>query len=585
MNLFDLYAKISLDSSEYDSGVKDAAKSGDNLSDKLKNDLPKSADKAEKSIENVGNATGNMSDGFTVAKGVLSDFISSGIQKAIGVVESLFSSVVNLDSATEEYRVAQGKLNTAYEAAGYSAESAWEAYNGFYEILGDTDRATEASQLLAKLVDSEQDVTDWTYIAAGVFGTFGDSLPIEGLIEATNETVKVGQVTGVLADALNWAGISEDDFNKSLEKCSSESERNQLIMETLYSTYEGATDAFYDNNRALVRQRDSQTALTDAMAKAGEAISKIKTELLEHFAPAISEAAEKAANFISKIDVSAVITTVTNTLSSMANTFMALSPVIAGVTAAVLAYKTAMGIASLIQGVTTAINTFKAANEAATIAQAALNAVMNANPFVLIVTLIAGVVTALVTLWNTNEDFRNAIINIWNSIKSAIGNAIDAIGRFFTVTVPQKIDEMVQFFLSIPSRIADLGKNIVDSIKNGISNAWNGLVSWFNGLWDSLFGGRSVDVNVNGSANTSGSHAGGLDYVPYNGYIAELHRGETVLTRAEADEWRKGNAGISSIGNITITVNGAKYSDEESLVQRIAVVLENTLERKNAVYG
>ena len=94
-----------------------------------------------------------------------------------------------------------------------------------------------------------------------------------------------------------------------------------------------------------------------------------------------------------------------------------------------------------------------------------------------------------------------------------------------------------------------------------------------------------MDVNVNGSANTNGSHAGGLDYVPYNGYIAELHRGETVLTRAEADEWRKGNAGISSIGNITITVNGAKYSDEESLAQRIAIVLENALERKNAVYG
>ena len=178
MNLFNIFAAISLDTSGFDSGVKDAAKSGDNLSEKLKNDLPKSADKAEKSIENIGNATGNMSDGFTVAKGVLSDFISGGIQKAIGVVESLFSSVVNLDSATEEYRVAQGKLNTAYEAAGYSAESAWEAYNGFYEILGDTDRATEASQLLAKLVDSEQDVTDWTYIAAGGFCTFGDSLPI-----------------------------------------------------------------------------------------------------------------------------------------------------------------------------------------------------------------------------------------------------------------------------------------------------------------------------------------------------------------------------------------------------------------------
>ena len=87
-----------------------------------------------------------------------------------------------MDSATEDYRIAQGKLNTAYEAAGYSAETAATAYNEFYQILGDTDTATEASQLLSKLVQNEQDVTKWTRVAAGVSGTFGDSLPIEGLI-------------------------------------------------------------------------------------------------------------------------------------------------------------------------------------------------------------------------------------------------------------------------------------------------------------------------------------------------------------------------------------------------------------------
>ena len=178
-------------------------------------------------------------------------FVKWGAASA-GAVTAAFLA---MDSATEDYRIAQGKLNTAYEAAGYSAETAATAYNEFYQILGDTDTATEASQLLSKLVQNEQDVTKWTRVAAGVSGTFGDSLPIEGLIEATNETAKVGKVTGVLADALNWVGISEDKMNERLERTSSEAERNRILLETLTGSYDDAADAFYRNNEQLVQAR------------------------------------------------------------------------------------------------------------------------------------------------------------------------------------------------------------------------------------------------------------------------------------------------------------------------------------------
>ena len=188
-----------------------------------------------------------------------------------------------MDSATEEYRIAQGKLNTAYEAAGYSAETAATAYNEFYQILGDTDTATEASQLLSKLVQNEQDVTKWTRVAAGVSGTFGDSLPIEGLIEATNETAKVGKVTGVLADALNWVGISEDKMNERLERTSSEAERNRILLETLTGSYDDAADAFYRNNEQLVQARKNQAALSAMTAKLGNASAIAKNSLIRLF--------------------------------------------------------------------------------------------------------------------------------------------------------------------------------------------------------------------------------------------------------------------------------------------------------------
>ena len=204
---------------------------------------------------------------------------------ATGAVAGLLA----LESATEEYRIAQGKLNTAFEAAGYGPEVAAQAYDRFYGILGDTDTATEASQLLAKLAQSEEDVATWADIAAGVSGTFGDALPIESLIESANETAKVGQVTGTLADALNWAGISEDEFNAKLAAAGSEAERNQLIMDTLSGTYEGATEAFYRNNEALVASREAQVQMDASLAQLGQTVSDVKARMTAEFLPSISQ--------------------------------------------------------------------------------------------------------------------------------------------------------------------------------------------------------------------------------------------------------------------------------------------------------
>lgn len=262
INLFDLFAKISLDTSDYDKGVEDAGKKGKSLASTLKSGLASAGKMAATGLAAIGTAAG----------------------AAVG-------GLLALESSTEEYRIAMGKLNTAFESAGYSADTAKEAYNAFYGILGDTDTATEASQLLAKLAENEEDVATWTNIAAGVAGTFGDSLPIESLIEASNETAKVGTVTGTLADALNWAGISEDAFNEKLAACSTESERNRLIMDTLSGTYDEASAAFYRNNEALVQSRENQAKLDATLATLGQTVSDVKNRLLSEFLPSISNVA------------------------------------------------------------------------------------------------------------------------------------------------------------------------------------------------------------------------------------------------------------------------------------------------------
>ena len=189
---------------------------------------------------------------------------------------------IGMAEATEEYRRAMGKLNTAYQSVGFSSDVAQQAYSGFYSILGDTDTATEASQLLSQLARNQEDVSKWTKIAAGVSGKFGDSLPINSLVESANESLRTGKVTGVLADALNWAGkVSEDQMNAKLAATNDTAKRAQIIMDTLADTYYGAADAFYANNKALIQARQNEVAMQKVTGALGEASVLAKGKLWE----------------------------------------------------------------------------------------------------------------------------------------------------------------------------------------------------------------------------------------------------------------------------------------------------------------
>lgn len=231
-------------------------------------------------------------------------------------------------------------------------------------------------------------------------------------------------------------------------------------------------------------------------------------------------------------------------IPALSYVFENLETVVISLTAAMVAYKTASAISGII-------DTLRKATEGQTIAQMLLNEVMNANPFVLVATLVVGLTAAIVSLWNTNEGFRNAVISAWESIKSAADTIFTAIANFFTETIPNAFQSMIDMIGERISAFIDIGKNVVENIKSGISKAWNGLVGWFNGLWNSLFGNRNVKVNAN--VATNGSHAGGLAYVPFDGYIAELHKGERVLTASEAKSYKDGEK--SSGGGVTVIQN------------------------------
>lgn len=121
-------------------------------------------------------------------------------------------------------------------------------------------------------------------------------------------------------------------------------------------------------------------------------------------------------------------------------------------------------------------------------------------------------------------------------------------------TIPQIISSIIDVFKSKSGDFANIGKSIVDGIKNGILKSWDALVGWVSAKWNSLMSIFSINVGKSsGTSAVNGSHANGLSYVPFDGYIAELHKGEAVLTSLEADDYRKGKTNNS--GNVNIVQN------------------------------
>ena len=238
---------------------------------KIQKEIDDTSEKLKKSKidwESVGDTVGKV--GKAIGAGV------AAMGAEIGAAAGAF---LGLAESTREARVNMGKLETGFTTAGHSAEDAKKTYTELYGILGDDGQATEAAAHLAKLTKNEKELATWTDIATGVYATFGDSLPIENLTEAANETAKTGAITGGLADALNWAGVSEDEFQASLDKCSTEQERQALITKTLNGLYSDAAEKYREVNGDIIDAQKATASLNSAMAELGAIAEPIVTKL------------------------------------------------------------------------------------------------------------------------------------------------------------------------------------------------------------------------------------------------------------------------------------------------------------------
>lgn len=520
------------------------------LKDEMSGGLVAAAKAAKKSGKNIDDSMMQATRKVVAFKDksvkALTDFANKSVKVAGAAVAGLAAGFVALDDATEEYRVAQGKLNAGFQAAGFSADVARKSYRNFYAILGDTDTATEASQLLANMAKNEEEVTKWTRIAAGVHGTFGDSLPIEGLVESANETARTGQVTGVFADALNWVGIMEDDFNAKLEKTTDVSKRNQLIMDTLSKTYDKAADSFYANNQQVINARRNHATLDEMLAKVGDTSSKLKSQLWVLAGAAedgsirsgsaldwVQKKADALTDWLSNLDLSNLKKQFDEKFAQTlqkagdavqwcrdnSDTLIATLKVLAGMWAVKKVLDFNSGLTNSISTIGGAVTTLltmtgvlgghAAATGTATVAQTGLNAAMAANPIGAVILAIEALIAVGVLLYKNWDTIKAGAQSLWNKFKDVsirIGTAFS--GAFNKVKNAAKT--ALEWVASKLSWLNDKIESIpiLGSLYKGAKGALGNAIEWVDNATTGNRSGTSTGTTQTKTSSKTTTTAG-----------------------------------------------------------------------------
>lgn len=421
-----------------------------------------------------------------------------------GAVGGAATALVGLASSQEENIEQTHQLDAAWKDAGGTSEQARNSYTLFYKLLGEEDTATEAAQNLSRLTTNQQELDKWNNIAAGSFSKFGDALPLENLVEASQETAHTGTVTGGLADALNWATASneqwsaalsgnqaaqqafndaigqgatkEDAFNAALAACGSEQERSSLITQTLDGLYGEIGQTYQDNNKTMLDSREQQAQFNQKLTEAGEAALPVKEKVLELGTTLLEK--------------------VTPALESVSDWFQQLSPeqqdLVTNIALGTLAFGgLATGAGKVLQAGNEIGGTIKTVSEKFGGLKGAIGAVgggwtsftglIAANPILLGVAAVAAAVAGLTWFFTQTEtgkqlwsDFTGWISGKWQGVQDFFAG-VPAFWQGIWDGITDKAEEVKN----------DLGAKF-DEIKEGASNAWENLKTNASDAWGNL---------------------------------------------------------------------------------------------------
>nr|DAY89141.1 MAG TPA: tail tape measure protein [Caudoviricetes sp.] len=522
MDIFSLVGKITINYADAVNNIEKVSKSAKDTAETLE-DVDKKADGAGDSVEDAGQAAKNADSGFTTWKATLANLASTAITKVISGCTQLAEKMADVTKSAvghyAEYEQLVGGVETlfkdssgklidyaekAYKTAGMSSNQYMDTATSFAASLiqglgGDTAKAVELTNLaITDMSDNANKMgTDIGSIQDAYQGfakqnyTMLDNLKL-GYGGTQSEMIRLINDSGVLGEKIeSLDNVTFDQMIEAIHKIQDNlgiTGTTALEAGTTISGSWSSVQALFENILTKVGSKLAPTV----MGFLQQLSDWMETIDWDAFATSVGDALQRVFDWIQKIDFTTFFEKgmdgVENFLEKLGGliedvpkiiqTFKDWSPLIAGVAAGFVTLKVAMAISSLIDAISKSWNAYKKSEEGATIAQWLFNAAMDANPAVFIISIIAGLVVALITLWNTNDGFREAVTNAWEKIKEVFGTVIDAIKGFFSGLV----EKVQTAWENIKTAISEK----IDAIKETVTNVFTAIADTVSAVWETI---------------------------------------------------------------------------------------------------
>lgn len=588
MNLLDLAVKVTCDDQ--------ASGEVDKIGDGIKNKLGAAAKVGVAAVAALGTATiaigktaldayanyeqlvGGIDTLFKASSGKMQQYAANAYQTAgvsanrymeisTSFAAALISSLGgNTEAAADMANTAITDMSDNANKMGTSLETVQEAYmslsRGNYEMLdslklGYGGTKQELERLLSDAekfsaaqgkvrdfsVDSYSDIVEAIHIVQDEMGITGTTFD-----EAAN-TIS-GSINMMSAAWDNWlTGLGSDDADMGALT-------DQLVssLDTVAKNIAPRVGIILGTLGEELVHRGPELA-----QRIGDMLIKAFTEAFNLVAGIIGENTELPTFEIDTDDAYKALDKLAHIFNTVKDAADKLVVPLGAVVGGITAFRAASKVVGIIEGLQAAFTTWRAATEGMTIAQIALNVVMNANPFILIATVIGTLVAAFVTLMATNEDFRNAVINAWNQIVATAQTVWGAVVNFFTVTIPQAIQSLVAWFAQLPGNIAGFLSTVIANVAgwvaNMASNAVNAgaqFVSGIAGFLSALPG--QVASWLSGAISTV---VGWVTQFASNATSAASQFGSKLRSGLEAIPGTLGNIGSNIVQGLVNGVTGA----------------------------
>lgn len=589
--------------------VNDATSELNNMRSNLKG-LDTSVDDTADSLDDAADSA--LSFGDVLKANVLSQAIVNGVKElasafkdfAVSAIESAADVKAQVAQFEQTFGdladTAREKMNSVAEATGIVPTRLQSAFSQFYAYARSS--GMESAQAL-------QFAEKASYAAADAAAYYDRSLE-----EATEQVL-----------AYTKGNFAND---ATLGFASTEATRTAQAMKSLGKEYKDLDVTAGETTQVLLDQIIASQNISGAAGQASREMdgwenvqgnlnetwkqfqARVGTPVLENLIPIIQNITSEFENWMNNVDWDAFGKNIDN----FVNAIIDYGPVIISTLSGIAAGFVAWNIASLISGISGIVSGAKNMADVFPLVAKAMQA-LSANPIGAVITLVATLATTIITLWNTNEEFRNGVIEIWDRIKEGIGNAVDGIVHFFTVTVPQAFNKVLDFvktnwqglllllvnpfagafkllydnfegfrnavnnlveriktaFINMKDGISNTVRNIKDAIVNGFQSAVDFITSlpgkavqwgrdFIQGLVDGIISmaSRVVDA-VKGIANTITSwlHFSRPDVGPlrdYETWMPDMVQGMAEGVRANA--YKLENAVASMAGGMSVNVNG-----------------------------